>query len=66
VTYKITLPKYETHRLDPKLLPTEAITTKEEMEKYYRQMVTIRKFEIACTDCYARGDIRGFLHLYDG
>jgi len=66
VTYKIPLPKYETHRLDPKLLPTEAITTKEEMEKFYRDLVTIRKFELASAECYRRGEIRGFLHLFEG
>lgn len=66
MTYKIPLPKYETHRLDPKLLPTETITNKEEMEDLYRKMMTIRRIEIACDECYKRGEIRGFCHLYDG
>lgn len=32
----------------------------------YRQMYLIRQFEVACGENYAKGHIRGFLHLYIG
>ena len=32
----------------------------------FRQMFLIREFELACGENYARGFIRGFLHLYIG
>ena len=32
----------------------------------FRQMYLIRQFEIACGENYAKGHIRGFLHLYIG
>ena len=37
-----------------------------EMLELFRQMYLIRQFEIACGENYARGHIRGFLHLYIG
>lgn len=37
-----------------------------ELIKFYRQMVQIREFEERAAEMYARGKIRGFLHLYVG
>ncbi len=39
---------------------------KEELLDMFRQMYLIRQFEIACGENYAKGNIRGFLHLYIG
>lgn len=39
---------------------------KAEMLELFRQMYLIRQFEVACGENYARGHIRGFLHLYIG
>ncbi|MFY9142020.1 pyruvate dehydrogenase (acetyl-transferring) E1 component subunit alpha [Sulfuricurvum sp.] len=35
-------------------------------EKFYRQMLLIRRFEEKCVELYSREKIRGFLHLYIG
>ena len=40
--------------------------SKDQLLEMYRQMFLIRQFEIACGENYARGLIRGFLHLYIG
>ena len=40
--------------------------SKEELLEMYRLMYLIRQFEVACGEHYAKGNIRGFLHLYIG
>lgn len=40
--------------------------SKDQLLEMYRQMYLIRQFEVACGENYARGLIRGFLHLYIG
>lgn len=35
-------------------------------EKFYRQMLLIRRFEEKCVELYSKEKIRGFLHLYIG
>jgi pyruvate dehydrogenase E1 component alpha subunit len=40
--------------------------SKDDLLEMYRQMYLIRQFEVACGENYARGLIRGFLHLYIG
>lgn len=37
-----------------------------ELLEMFRQMYLIRQFEVACGENYAKGNIRGFLHLYIG
>jgi pyruvate dehydrogenase E1 component alpha subunit len=54
------------HRLDPKLLPTQATITTEECLAYYREMSIQRKVELLADQCYKNKEIRGFCHLYDG
>ena len=38
----------------------------EELVKFLRQMILIRRFEEKCAEMYTRGRIGGFLHLYVG
>lgn len=40
--------------------------SKQELQKLLNQMVLIRRFEEKAAEMYARGKIRGFLHLYIG
>lgn len=40
--------------------------SQEELLEMFRQMYLIRQFEVACGEHYAKGNIRGFLHLYIG
>ncbi|MGB5101709.1 MAG: pyruvate dehydrogenase (acetyl-transferring) E1 component subunit alpha [Steroidobacteraceae bacterium] len=40
--------------------------TRERGLQLLRGMLRIRQFESRCAELYGRGDIRGFLHLYDG
>lgn len=40
--------------------------SEEELLEMFRQMYLIRQFEVACGEHYAKGNIRGFLHLYIG
>ena len=40
--------------------------SQEELLEMFRQMYLIRQFEVACGENYAKGNIRGFLHLYIG
>ncbi|MGJ8562177.1 MAG: pyruvate dehydrogenase (acetyl-transferring) E1 component subunit alpha [Alphaproteobacteria bacterium] len=46
----------------PKLLKA----TKEEMTRYYREMLLIRRFEEKAGQLYGMGQIAGFCHLYIG
>ena len=41
-------------------------TTPEELVSYYRQMLTIRRFEEKAGQLYGMGHIGGFCHLYIG
>lgn len=38
----------------------------EQLLEMYRQMCLIRQFELKAGEHYSRGNIRGFLHLYEG
>jgi len=61
------LPAYETHGIASELpLPTTATATKEELEGYLRQMLAVRRMEIALDSAYRERLVRGFLHLGDG
>jgi pyruvate dehydrogenase E1 component alpha subunit len=40
--------------------------SKGQLLEMYRQMFLIRQFELACGENYAKGHVRGFLHLYIG
>jgi len=62
--FKFTTP-YEAHRL-PATPRNEAVTTRDELLAYYREMFAIRRMEIACDQLYKQKLIRGFLHLYTG
>ena len=42
------------------------VLSKKELLKLHEKMVLIREFEEACGENYAKGFIRGFLHLYIG
>lgn len=62
----VELPKYETHRLEGKKLPTTAKTNKDELMKYFKDMSVMRRVEIVSDLLYKNKLIRGFCHLYDG
>lgn len=38
----------------------------DDARRLYEQMVLIRRFEERCVELYGAGNIRGFMHLYDG
>ncbi len=40
--------------------------TREQADEFLHQMILIRRFEEKCGEMYARGRIKGFLHLYTG
>jgi pyruvate dehydrogenase E1 component alpha subunit len=51
---------YEIRAIDPKKVPTD------ELLKYYRDMLLIRRFEERAGQIYGMGKIAGFCHLYIG
>ena len=56
---------FKGHKLDN--LPANTVTTtKDEMLKFYREMVLYRRLEIVSDTLYKERLIRGFCHLYDG
>lgn len=67
-TFSLTvkLPPVTTHKFDAALLPTEVVTGKEELLKYFNDMFTIRRIEITSDTYYKNAEIRGFCHLCDG
>jgi pyruvate dehydrogenase E1 component alpha subunit len=48
------------------LLWSWAVSIRDELKAYYREMVVIRRFEEEAARGYAQGKIGGFLHLYIG
>ena len=62
----VKLPPVATHKLDLSILPTESTTSKEELLKYFKDMITIRRIEITSDSYYKNAEIRGFCHLADG
>lgn len=55
---------FKTHKIDSP--PTKAVATKAELLKYFTDMTTIRRLEVASDNMYKAKKIRGFLHLYNG
>ncbi len=51
---------YDVRQMDPKTVPVE------ELLKYYRDMLLIRRFEEKSGQVYGMGKIAGFCHLYIG
>jgi pyruvate dehydrogenase E1 component alpha subunit len=49
----------------PSLSP-KAVPSKEEVIRFYKEMLRIRRFEEASARAYTQGKISGFLHLYIG
>merc|ERR1719149_48234 len=45
---------------------TETTVSNDDMIKWYKDMFTIRRMEIASDTMYKQREIRGFCHLYDG
>jgi len=46
--------------------PTKPRLTHAHVADLLNAMIRIRKFEDTCAELYTKGEIRGFLHLYDG
>eukprot|EP01015_Nassula_variabilis_P030663 TRINITY_DN6777_c0_g1_i1.p1 TRINITY_DN6777_c0_g1~~TRINITY_DN6777_c0_g1_i1.p1 ORF type:complete len:415 (+),score=119.31 TRINITY_DN6777_c0_g1_i1:66-1310(+) len=63
---EVTLPKFDLHRLDQSLVPKTIKVPREEALRFFREMTTSRRMEIACDALYKTKEIRGFCHLYDG
>jgi len=57
---------YKYHNLDGQELPYSATLTRDEGLHYYKEMVTIRRFEQEASKLYKEKVIRGFCHLYSG
>lgn len=50
----------------PKKLPNTPAASKEDLLRFYREMVLIRRFEERAGQLYGMGLIGGFCHLYIG
>jgi len=56
---------FKGYRLD-KIPENKTVATADELKAMFRQMLTMRKMEIAADILYKATQIRGFCHLYDG
>jgi pyruvate dehydrogenase E1 component alpha subunit len=50
----------------PDKIPNTPTASKEDLLRYYREMVLIRRFEERAGQLYGMGLIGGFCHLYIG
>jgi pyruvate dehydrogenase E1 component alpha subunit len=65
-TVTVKLPRFEVHRIDESVLPTEGVATKEQLMGYFARMAMVRRTEIVADNLYKSKLIRGFCHLCDG
>ncbi|KAF3938334.1 hypothetical protein ABW19_dt0210079 [Dactylella cylindrospora] len=64
LTVNLAEDSFETYKIDPPSLQLE--TTKNELKGIYKDMVTIRRMEMAADGLYKEKKIRGFCHLSVG
>ncbi|RZJ46296.1 MAG: pyruvate dehydrogenase (acetyl-transferring) E1 component subunit alpha, partial [Brevundimonas sp.] len=53
-------------KTDSKKIPNTPTASKEDLLRFYREMVLIRRFEERAGQLYGMGLIGGFCHLYIG